>query len=94
MFRIENPESKYLIKPMNLIMANENKASVFLSRRVRLKVNDAAIVNIRMKNYDELSDNKQVCRVPNPNSQKCCYFWKILLNNQEWPLHQCLAEYS
>ena len=22
-----------------------------------------------MKNYDELSDNKQVCIVPNPNSQ-------------------------
>ena len=50
-------------------MANENKAPVFLSRRVRLKANKAAIVSLRMKNHKELSDNKQVCIVPNPNSQ-------------------------
>ena len=69
MFRIRNPEKRYAIKPVNLIMANENKAPVSLSRRVRLKVNEAAIVSLRMKNYSELSDNKQVCIVPNPNSQ-------------------------
>ena len=69
MFRIRNPERKYVIKPVNLLMANENKAQVFLSRRVRLKANEAAIVSLRMKNYNELSDNKQVCIVPNPNSQ-------------------------
>ena len=68
MFRIRNPDRKYVIKPVNLIMANENKAPVFLSRRVRLKANEAAIVGLRMKNYNELSDNKQVCIVPNPNS--------------------------
>ena len=69
MFRIWNPDRRYAIKPVNLIMANENKAPVFLSRRVRLKANEAAIVSLRMKNYNELSDNKQVCIVPNPNSQ-------------------------
>ena len=69
MFRIWNPDRKYIIKPVNLIMANEKKASVFLSRRVRLKANEAAIVDLRMKNYNELSDNKQVCIVPNSNSQ-------------------------
>ena len=69
MFRIRNPEKKYVIEPVNLIMANENKAPVILSRRVRLKANDAAIVSLRMKNYHELSDDKQVRIVPNPNSQ-------------------------
>ena len=69
MFRILNPDRRYAIKPVNLIMANETKASVFLSRRVRLKANEAAIVSLRMKNYNELSDNKQVCIVLNPNSQ-------------------------
>ena len=34
----------YVIKPVSLIMKNEIKAPVFLSRRVRLKVNEAAIV--------------------------------------------------
>ena len=69
MFRIRNPDRRYAIKPVNLKMANENKAPVFLSRRVRLKANEAAIVRLRMKNHNELSDNKQVCIVPNPNSQ-------------------------
>ena len=69
MFRIRNPERKYVIKPVNLIMANENKAPVFLSRRVRLKANEAAIVGLWMENNDELSDNKQVCIAPSPNSQ-------------------------
>ena len=50
MFRIRNLDRKYIIKPVNLIMANENKAPVFLSRRVRLKANEAAIVGLRMKN--------------------------------------------
>ena len=63
MFRIRNPERKYVNKPVNLIMANQNKAPVFLSMRVRLKANEAAIVSSRMKNYNELSDDKQVCIV-------------------------------
>ena len=57
MFRIRNPERKYVIKPVNLKMANVNKAPNFLSRWVRLKANEAAIVSLRMKNYNELSDN-------------------------------------
>ena len=36
---------------------------------MRLKANEAAIVSLRIKIYNELSDNKQVCIVPNPNSQ-------------------------
>ena len=68
-FRIRNPERKYVVKPVNLIKANEIKAPVFLSRRVRLKPNETAIVSLRMKNYIELSDNKQACIVPNLNSQ-------------------------
>ena len=71
MFRIRNPERKYAIKPVILIMVKENKAPVFMSGRVGLKANElkAEIVSLRMKNYDELSDKKQVCIVPNPNSQ-------------------------
>ena len=57
MFRIRNPERKYVIKPVNLIMASENKVPLFLSRRVMLKANEGAIVSFRMKNYIELSDN-------------------------------------
>ena len=69
MFRIGNSERKYVIKPVNLVMANENKFPVFFNRRIRLKANEAAIVSLRMTIYNELSANKQVCIVPNPNSQ-------------------------
>ena len=98
MFRIRNPDRKHAIKPVNLIMANENKAPVFLSRRVRLKANEAAIVSLRMKNYNELSDNKQVRMVPNPNSQSAAvlgrsfsitksYLWvSVLLNTLDIPI--------
>ena len=96
MFRIRNPDRRYAIKPVNLIMADENKALVFLSRRVRLNANEAAIVSLRMKNYNELSDNKQV--VPNPNSQSAAVLGRsfsitksglcvsVLLNTHDIPI--------
>ena len=98
MFRVRNTESKYLIKPVNLIMANENKAPVFLSRWVRLKANDAAIVSLRMKNYNELSDHTQVCIFPSPNSQNAAILGRsfsitksglcvsVLLNTLDLPI--------
>ena len=98
MFRIRNSDRRYAIKPVNLIIANENKAPVFLSRRVRLKANEAAIVSLRMKNYNELSDNKQVCIVPNPNSQSATFLGRsfsitksglcvsVLLNTLDIPI--------
>ena len=97
-FRIRNPERKYVIKPVNLIMANQNKAPVFLSRRVRLKANEAAIISLRMKNYNELNENKQVCIVPNPSSQSAAILGKsfsitksglcvsVLLNTLDIPI--------
>ena len=51
-------------------MANGNKAPFFLSRRVRFKANEVATVSLRMKNYNEISDNKQLCIV------KVLLFWK------------------
>ena len=98
MFRIRNPDRRYTIKPVNLIVANENKTPVFLSRRVRLKANEAPIVSLRMKNYNELSDNKQVCIVPTPNSQSAAVLGRsfsitksglcvsVLLNNLDIPI--------
>ena len=73
MFRIRNTGRKYVNKLVNLIMANEKNDPVFLSGRARLKANEAAIVRIWMKNYNELSDNKQECIMPNPNSQSAAF---------------------
>ena len=54
-------------------MANVYKAPIFLSMRVRLKANEVAIVSLRMKNSNELSDNKQVCKLTNLNSQSAAF---------------------
>ena len=92
MFRIWNPEKMYEDKPVNLIMANENKAPIFLSRRVRLKANEAAKESLRMKNNNELSDNKQLCIVRNPNSQSAAILGRsfsitsVLLNTLDVPI--------
>ena len=42
-------------------------------------MNDAAIVSLQMKKYNELSDNKQVCIVPNPNSQSAAILGRSFL---------------
>ena len=98
MFRIRNPDRRYAIKPVNLIIANENKSPVILSRWVRLKANEAAIVSLRIKNYNELSYNRQVCIFPNPNSQIAAVFGRsfsitksglcvsVLLNTLDIPI--------
>ena len=73
-----------------MIRAYENKVPVVLNRRLRLKAKEAAIVNLRMKNYNELSNNKQVCVIPNLNSQSAA----ILGRSFSTTLRQCLDEYS
>ena len=78
-FRIRNAERKYVIQPVFLKMTNESKAPVFLSRRVRLKANEAEIASLRMKNYNELNGNKQVCIVPNPNNQSAAILGRSFL---------------
>ena len=69
-----------------------------MSSGVRLKSNEAAIVSLRMKNCNELSDNKQVCIVPNANSQKAAILGRsfsitknglcvsVLLNTPDIPI--------
>ena len=40
-----------------------------MDRKVRLKPNQAVIATFRMRNLNELSNDRQVCLVPNPNSK-------------------------
>ena len=65
--RIRNPDRKYVKKPINKIITDENK--IFLDRKVKLQPGQAVVAIFRMRNLYSLSDRKQVCLVPNPNSQ-------------------------
>ena len=68
LIRIKDPERKYEKKPINKILINQVKVPIFLDRKVRLKPHQTVIATIRMRNQSELSNNRQVCLVPNPNS--------------------------
>ena len=69
LIRIRNPDRKYVKKPINLIITDENKLPIFLDKKVKLQPGQAVVAIFRMRNLDSLSDSKQVCLVPNPNSQ-------------------------
>ena len=69
LIRIRNPDRKYVKKPINRIITDENKGPIFLNRKVKLQPGQAVVAIFRMGNLNSLSDSKQVCLVPNPNSQ-------------------------
>ena len=69
LIRIQDPERKYEKKPLNKILINQAKVPIFLDRKVRLKPNQAVVATFRMRNLNELSNDRLVCLVPNPNSK-------------------------
>ena len=69
MIRIKDPERKYEKKPLNKILINQAKVPIFLDRKVRLKPNQAVKATFRMRNLNELSNDRHECLVPNPNSK-------------------------
>ena len=69
LIRIRNPDRKYVKRPINRLKTDENKVPVFLDRKVKLQPGQAVVAIFRMRNLNSLSDSKQVCLVPNPNSQ-------------------------
>ena len=62
LIRIEDPERKYEKKPFN-------KMPIFPDRKVRLEPNQAVVATFRLRNLNELSNDRQTCLVPNPNSK-------------------------
>ena len=69
LIRIKDPGRKYEKKPINKILINQAKVPIFLDRKVRLNPNQAVVATFRMRNLNELSNDRQVCLVPNPNSK-------------------------
>ena len=59
LIRIKDPERKYEKKPLNKILINQAKVPIFLDRKVRLKPNQAVVATFRMRNLNELSNDKQ-----------------------------------
>ena len=64
LIRIRNPDWKYVKKPIKRIITDKNKVP-----KVKLQSGQAKVAIFRMRNLNLLKDSKQVCLVPNPNSQ-------------------------
>ena len=67
--RIRNPDRKYVKRPIDRIITDENKMPFFLDRKVKLQPGQAVFAVFRMRSLSSLSESKQVCLVPNPNTQ-------------------------
>ena len=92
--RIRNPDRKYVKKPINRIIADENKVPIFLDRKVKLQPGQAEVAIFRMRNLNSLSDSKQVYLVPNPNSQSSVILGLRLLGNAKRTVCQCVIEHT
>ena len=69
LIRIKDPERKFEKKLLNKILINQAKMPIFLDRKVRLKPNQAVVATFGTRSLNELSNEGQVCLVPNPNSK-------------------------
>ena len=69
LIRIRNLDRNYVKKPINRIITDENEVPIFLDRKVKLQPGQVVVAIFRMRSLNSLSDSKQVCLVPNPNSQ-------------------------
>ena len=70
LIRIRNPNWKYVKKPINRIITDENKVPISFRQKIKTTAgtsNSSAV--FRLRNLNLLSDSKQVCLVLNPNSQ-------------------------
>ena len=69
LIRIKDPEMKYEKKLLNKILINQAKVQIFLDRKLRLKPIKAVEATFRTRDLKELSNDTQVCLVPNRNSK-------------------------
>ena len=57
LIRIRNPDRKYVKKPINRTIIDENKVPNFLDRKVRLQPGQTVIAIFRMRNLNSLKDS-------------------------------------
>ena len=60
LIKIRNPDRKCAKKPINRITTDENKVPIFLDRKVKLHSGQAVVAIFRIRNFNSLSDSKQV----------------------------------
>ena len=57
LIKIRNPDRKYVKKPINRTITDENKVPNFLDRKVKLQPTQAVVAIFRLRNLNLLSDS-------------------------------------
>ena len=73
LIRIKKPDRKYVKRPVNRKITDENEVPTFLDRKVKLQPGQPLAAIFRMRNLNSLSNSNQVCLVPNPNSKNSVF---------------------
>ena len=68
LIQVKDAERRYEKKTANNILINQARVPIFLNGLDRLKPNQAVVETLRTRNLIELSNKREVCLVPNPNS--------------------------
>ena len=58
LIRIRNPDRKYVKRPINSIITDENKVPIFLDRKIKLQSGQAVVAIFIMRNLNSLNDSK------------------------------------
>ena len=74
LIRIKDPERKYEKKPNIKILINQAQVPIFLHKKVTLKRHQAVIATLRLRNQNELNNNRRVCLVLNLNSKSSAIY--------------------
>ena len=81
LIRIRNPDRKYVRRPVNRMITDENKIGKFLDRQVKLQPRQAVVAILRMRIfYTQQVIVKQFRLVPRPNSQ----WGRIIRKRRTW----------
>ena len=74
LIRLKDPERKYEKKSIKKLLINKAKVPTFLDRKVDVKPNQAVIATFRIRNLNEICNDRLVCLVLNPKSKSSAIF--------------------
>ena len=92
LIRIRNSDSKYVKRPVNRIITDENKIPIFLNRKVKLQPGQAVVAIFNIRKVNLLNDSKQIFLVPNSNSQSSVVLGRSFSVTRA--VCECIVEYT
>ena len=94
LIRIRNPDRKFVKRPVNSTISDENKIPNFLERKLKLQPRKPVVATFRMRFLNTKSDSKQVCLAANPCIQISMILDRSFSVTQKRAVCECIVEYT